>query len=225
MSKVQTKSKRRVADHGEVFTNPREVNAMLDLVKQETERIDSRFLEPACGNGNFLIEILRRKLAVVGDRYKRNQIEYERYAILAVSSVYGVDLLPDNVEECQDRLYFLFDAEYSKLYENECKPICRETARYILGKNILCGDALTLTASGGNPIVFPEWSFVNGNKVKRRDFTFNTLLEASNANDAKIYQHLLFEDDVRLDENKDRFIPNPIREYPLMNYWELMKYE
>ncbi|MFW0885015.1 DNA methyltransferase, partial [Candidatus Acidulodesulfobacterium sp. H_13] len=97
----QVKSKKRVADHGEVFTSEREVNAMLDLVKQETERIDSRFLEPACGTGNFLVEILRRKLEVVKNRYKKSQSEYERYAVIAVSSIYGVDLLQDNVEEAR----------------------------------------------------------------------------------------------------------------------------
>ena len=88
----QLKSKNRVADHGEVFTAEREVNAMLDLVKQETERIDSRFLEPACGTGNFLVEVLRRKLAVVDKNYKKSQLDYERYAVLAVSSLYGIDL-------------------------------------------------------------------------------------------------------------------------------------
>src|SRR5574344_1509672 len=94
----QIKSKQRVADHGEVFTNPREVNAMLDLVKQETERIDSRFLEPACGNGNFLAEILNRKLAVIADYYRKSkytQLEYERNAVMAVSSIYGIEILPD----------------------------------------------------------------------------------------------------------------------------------
>ena len=98
------KSKKRVADHGEVFTNNREVNAMLDLVKHETERIDSRFLEPACGNGNFLAEVLSRKLKVVNRRYGKNQMEWERYAILAVSSIYGVDILEDNATECRERL-------------------------------------------------------------------------------------------------------------------------
>ena len=96
----QVKSKKRVTDHGEVFTSEREVNAMLELVKQETERIDSRFLEPACGNGNFLAEVLRRKLAIVEKKYKKSQLEYERYAILAVSSIYGVDILEDNAQEC-----------------------------------------------------------------------------------------------------------------------------
>ena len=94
----QVKSRQRVVDHGEVFTAEREVNAMLDLVKAETERIESRFLEPACGNGNFIAEVLRRKLVVVSSRYRRSPAEYQRYAFVALSSVYGVDILEDNVE-------------------------------------------------------------------------------------------------------------------------------
>lgn len=88
----QVKSKKRVTDHGEVFTSEKEVNAMLDLVKQETERIDSRFLEPACGNGNFLAEVLRRKLTVVEAKYKKSQLDYERYAIIAISSIFGLQV-------------------------------------------------------------------------------------------------------------------------------------
>ena len=105
----QVKSKKRVADHGEVFTNEREVNAMLDLVKNETERIDSRFLQPACGNGNFLAEVLKRKIAVVDGRYSKSQLEWERYAVIAISSIYGVEILEDNANECRARLYKLFD--------------------------------------------------------------------------------------------------------------------
>ena len=106
----QAISKKRVADHGEVLTGTREVNAMLDLVKQETERIDSRFLEPACGNGNFLAPILERKLAAVEKRYGKSQLDFERYAVLAVSSVYGIDILSDNVSQCRERLFGVFDA-------------------------------------------------------------------------------------------------------------------
>ena len=105
----QVVSKKRVADHGEVYTSKREVNAMLDLVKNETERIESRFLEPACGTGNFLAEILDRKLTVVQSRYGKNQLEYERYAVLAVSSLYGIDILEDNIKEYQTRLYNSFE--------------------------------------------------------------------------------------------------------------------
>jgi len=108
----QIVSKQRVADHGEVLTGKREVNAMLDLVKQETERIDSRFLEPACGNGNYLTVILERKLAVVEKHYGKSQLEFERYAVLAVSSIYGIDILEDNVRQCRHRLYGIFDSDY-----------------------------------------------------------------------------------------------------------------
>jgi type I restriction-modification system DNA methylase subunit len=105
----QVVSKKRVADHGEVYTGKREVNAMLDLVKQETERIESRFLEPACGTGNFLTEILERKLCVLESRYSKSPLEYERNAVLAVSSIYGIDILQDNVVECRKRLFAIFD--------------------------------------------------------------------------------------------------------------------
>ena len=156
---AQVKSKQRVADHGEVLTSEREVNAMLDLVEEETERIDSRFLEPACGTGNFLAEILRRKLRVVEARYAKSQLEYERYGILAVSSIYGIDILKDNVEECQERLFAIFDAEYRRIFKNDVKEQCLASVRYILSCNIIHGDALSLKTVGDNPapISFAEW--------------------------------------------------------------------
>ena len=143
--KKQVKSKKRVADHGEVFTNEREVNAMLDLVKHETERIDSRFLEPACGNGNFLAEVLRRKLKVVDERYGNIQMDWERYAVIAVSSIYGVDILEDNAKECRERLYIIFDDFYTALFMDKCKDECRRSIRFLFDRNILWGDALDFT--------------------------------------------------------------------------------
>ena len=125
MTKRQTKSKKRVADHGEVFTAEREVNAMLDLVKQETERIDSRFLEPACGDGNFLAGILQRKLAVVKSRYGKNTADYERYAVIAVTSIYGVDILQDNIDDCRNRMFNIFDHEYT----TNCKEDANDETR------------------------------------------------------------------------------------------------
>ena len=104
MAEKQVKSKQRVTDHGEVFTAEREVKAMCDLVKQETERIDSRFLEPACGEGNFLAEILARKLAVVTKKYGKSSYDWERYSLLALGSIYGVDILADNAQGCRKRL-------------------------------------------------------------------------------------------------------------------------
>src|SRR6266849_3393489 len=170
----QVVSKQRVLEHGEVLTSNREVNAMLDLVKQETERIESRFLEPACGNGNFLTAILERKLEVVVRRYGKSQVEYERYAVLAVSSIYGVDILEDNIQQCRHRLFGVFEWNYSRLFRNRAKNKCREAVRYILERNIIWGDALTLKTVGDKPeyILFSEWSPVNANMLKRREFTF-----------------------------------------------------
>ena len=150
----QVKSKQRVTDHGEVFTNEREVNAMLDLVKQETERIDSRFLEPACGNGNFLAEVLRRKLAVVDSRYSKSQVEWERYSVIAVSSIYGVDILEDNAQECRDRLLGIYTDWYSKVFK-QVKNECIRSVRFLLSRNILWGDALDFTnPESKQPIIF-----------------------------------------------------------------------
>lgn len=177
----QIKSKARVAAHGEVFTNEREVNAMLDLVKQETERLDSRFLEPACGDGNFLIEILRRKLAICEARVKArqySQLQYEQNAIMAVSSIYGIELLPDNARACRERLLNYFIGQYQALFKSKCKDACIESVRYILSKNIIIGDALTYKRVDmpGEWIHISEWSFIGDGKVNRRDYEFSYLI-------------------------------------------------
>lgn len=202
---VQVKSKKRVADHGEVFTNPREVNAMLDLVKQETERIDSRFLEPACGNGNFLAEVLNRKLNVVDSRYGKSQSEWELYAMTSVSSIYGVDILEDNAKECRDRLYGIFDERYKARFKDACKAECRRSVEYLLQRNILWGDALDFTNPvTKKPIVFSEWSVVNETMVKRRDYVFRFLVE-------KTHQFSLFND-----QGEPAAIDEPVKDYPLI---------
>lgn len=206
----QVKTKQRVTDHGEVFTGEREVNAMLDLVKQETERIDSRFLEPACGNGNFLAEVLSRKLQVVSDRYARSQVEWERYAVIAISSIYGVDILEDNALECRDRLYAIFDEQYMTLFKDKCKNACRRSVRFLLERNILWGDALDFTNPvTKKPIVFSEWSAVNSVMLKRRDYMFRFLVE-------KVHQFSLFND-----EGNAAAIDEPIQDFPLVHFLKL----
>jgi hypothetical protein len=212
-----TKSKKRVADHGEVFTSEREVNAMLDLVKQETERIDSRFLEPACGDGNFLVEILKRKLKIVKHKYSKSQLEFERFSIAAIASVYGVDILEDNVEACRTRLYNIFNEIYTVLYKEKCKEACRESLRFILSRNILWGDALSLKTVTNKPelLIFSEWSLVQGSMIKRRDFKFAELAEF-NANTPS-----LFDIGQVSDTGEHIFSPRPIKEYPLINFLEL----
>ncbi|MEN8494613.1 restriction endonuclease subunit M [Dehalococcoides sp. THU3] len=179
---AQVKSKQRVAEHGEVFTAEREIKAMCDLVNRETERIDSRFLEPACGDGNFLYEILSRKLVVVKKKYSRSPLDYEKNAILALSSVYGVDILQDNAIACRERLFAIWDKEYKSVCKKECRDDTRGVARFILSRNIVCGNALTLMCvdENGNdtsePIVFSEWAFITGTQMQRKDYTFDELL-------------------------------------------------
>ncbi len=214
-----TKSKQRVADHGEVFTDEREVNAMLDLVKYETERIDSRFLEPACGNGNFLAEILRRKLAVVKTRYSKNPADYEKYAVLALTSIYGVELLQDNVDECRERMFLIFDRDYTSNCKKYANDECREAAHYVLRHNILCGDALTLKQASGEPIIFAEWSMVPGDQLKRRDFRLDQMLEGHQQ------QMSLFMADWEYDDEIQAFIPLPIREFPPVHYRRVQQHE
>ena len=209
----QVKSKKRVADHGEVFTSEREVNAMLDLVKQETERIDSRFLEPACGTGNFLVEILNRKLKIVKDRYKKSQIEFERNAIIAISSIYGVDILQDNAIECRDRLFEIFDVIYTRLYKTDCKEDCRASVKFLLNRNILWGDALDFTnPETKEPIVFSEWSAINGSMIKRRDYVFKFLVEQT-------HQFSMFND-----EGNPAAIDEPVKDYPITHFLKIVEY-
>lgn len=181
---AQVKSKKRVADHGEVFTAEREVKAMCDLVGQECLRIDSRFLEPACGDGNFLSEILQRKLAVVKSKYRRSAYDWERNSLLALGSLYGVDILADNCELCRQRLMKQWEKEYKAVCKKECNEETRRAARYILQRNIVCGNALSLRCVDDQqqdtqePIVFSEWSFPQNNAfIHRKDYTFAELLD------------------------------------------------
>lgn len=210
----QVKSKKRVAEHGEVFTSEREVNAMLDLVKQETERIDSRFLEPACGNGNFLAEVLRRKLAVVKAKYKTSQLKYEKYAVIAISSIYGVDILEDNTHECRERLFNIFDQQYSALYKSECKEECRRSIKFLLNRNILWGDALSFTnPETKEPIIFSEWSIVTNDMIKRRDYMFKFLVKKS-------HQFSLFND-----EGEPAAIDEPVKDYPVIHFLKIHEHD
>lgn len=186
----QVVSKQRVANYGEVYTNPREVSAMLDLVKTETERVDSTFLEPACGTGNFLIEILCRKLAVVAKRYKRSQLEYERKAVLAVSSLYGIDILADNIAICHARLFNVFNIQYTALYKTKYKQACRNTVRYLLKRNILQGDTLKHKTVEGEPIIFSEWKFpFNDSRIQRREFLFEHMCQQADGKAPPIKSH------------------------------------
>jgi len=214
---MQVKSKDRVRDHGEVLTNEREVYAMLELVKHETERIESRFLEPACGTGNFLLPVLEQKLTRVKKVYGRSQIEFERMAVIAIGSIYGVEILPDNAEECRNRLFTLFDELYTEQYKKRTKDQLRDSVRFVLDRNIVVGDALDLKhPETKEPIIFSQWSLVVDSKVKRHDFLFEELIPVETSGGT-----LFFDEAFRSDTNEPTFIPKSVREYPLTHVLHL----
>src|SRR5690348_11935576 len=198
------KSKKRVADHGEVFTPPWMVEAMLDLVKGETERIDSRFLEPACGSGNFLVRILQRKLAAVELKFGKSDFEKRHYALLALMCTYGIELLADNIAECRANILEIL-ADYLNLEESE--ELYRAAA-YVLSQNLVHGDALTMRTSDGQPITFAEWGYLGKGKFQRRDFRFDILTGMStHAEQGSLFaEHEIF---------------TPIKTYPPMTVREL----
>jgi len=170
------KSKQRVVDHGEVFTPPWMVEAMLDLVKAESERIDARFLEPACGSGNFIARILRRKLAAVELKYGKSDFERRHYALLALMCIYGIELLADNVAECRENTLEIF-VEYTQANDGDDLHLA---AMHVLKANILHGDALTMKSSNGQPIAFAEWGYLGKGKYQRRDFRLDVLTGSAN---------------------------------------------
>jgi hypothetical protein len=235
----QVKSRERVRERGEVFTAEREVKAMCDLVKNETERIDSTFLEPACGDGNFLVEILTRKLSVVVGRYGKSADDLAFYSIRALMSLYGVDILKDNVEACRERLFGvwkeIFAAKNAKSAKaggsRSCATVGRGTAsfdlsrvaRFVLEKNVLLGNTLSMKLVDGEgndidkPIVFTEWTFPLGRKVKRREYDLSVLLRKDEKHD------LLDAGNYRELKGENGMVIQPIclREYPPVDYRRL----
>lgn len=169
------KSKKRVADHGEVFTPEWMVDAMLDLVKEESERIDSRFLEPACGSGNFLVKVLQRKLAAVELKFGKSEFEKHQYALLGIMCIYGIELLPDNIIECRANMLEILTG-YLRLDDTEDLYVA---ASYVLSQNIIQGDALSMKAHNGDPITFAEWAYIGKGKFNRRDFRLDVLTGSS----------------------------------------------
>lgn len=169
------RSKQRVADHGEVFTPSWMVEDMLDLVKGELERIDSRVLEPASGSGNFLVSILTRKLFTVESRHGKSEFEKRHYALFALICTYGIELLPDNAAECRENLATLFNSYLGVDTASEWA----NAARTVLEVNIVQGDALAMTTPDGRPIMFAEWGYLGKGKFQRSDFRYDELTRRS----------------------------------------------
>lgn len=198
-----------MAQHGEVFTNQREVNAMLDLVRDESFRLDSRFLEPACGDGNFLIEILRRKLSLLSS--VKSSTEWEFKSLIAVGACYGIELLEDNAEACRERLCREVVGQMGRIGD---LGDYGKSLRYMLQKNIVCGDALTYRTAEGKPITFCEWTPIAGSMLfARRDFQFDFLVNQT-------HQYSLFDE-----QGEAQNFDEPVRSYPPLHYTQLYKYD
>ena len=259
----QVKSRERVREHGEVFTAEREVKAMLDLVKDECENIDATFLEPACGDGNFLDEILRRKLGVCRKKYAQSAADYEKFSFLACTTLYGVDILADNVQRCRERLFATWCESFEvpgvtsrrgsgpiqqvpgvtsrrgadKLaHPSDFHDRVARAVRFVFSRNILLGNALSMKRVDEQqrdlpePIVFTEWKFALGDKLKRSEFRFDVLLESGGSRAAAAEMTFDFFDDASSsvnwmvdpdDPEKRRMIPAPLKVYPLIDYWRL----
>ena len=213
MNKKQIKSKQRVQKFGEVNTSKREIDNMLNLFEYESERIDSRILEPACGDGNFLIEVLNRKLDILVKKYKNNQYEFERNSVVVIGSIYGVDILADNAQSARERLFNRFIEVYEKYFKEYSNENLIKSIKFIIDKNIIHGDALTLKqVNAENPVTFCEWAIINSN-LKRRDFTLADLLAY-----APFEKGTLFSD-----IGEEVNIPEPTKEHKLVNYDEAFK--
>jgi hypothetical protein len=203
---VSVKSKQRVADHGEVFTPAWLVEAMLDLVKDESERIDSRFLEPACGSGNFLLPVLQRKLAAVELKFGKSEFEKRHYALFGLMCMYGIELLDDNVAECRANLLEILAAY---LAVDETDDVYQAAAR-VLQNNIVHGDALAMNTSDGEAITFAEWGYLGKGKFQRRDFRYDTLVQMSS-----------FGEDTLFADLGKHEIFTPVKSYPPLTISEL----
>ncbi len=200
------KSKQRVADHGEVFTPKWLVEVMLDLVKDESQRVDSRFLEPACGSGNFILPVLQRKLATVELKFGRSEFEKRHYALFGLMSSYGIELLDDNVAECRANLLEIL-ADYLGLDESDD---LYGAAAHVLAENIVHGDALAMLTSAGEPITFAEWGYLGKGKFQRRDFRYDTLVQMSS-----------FGEDTLFADLGKHEIFTPVKSYPPLTVSEL----
>tara|TARA_R110000787_G_scaffold275256_1_gene383752 strand:+ start:92 stop:742 length:651 start_codon:yes stop_codon:yes gene_type:complete len=211
---TSVKSKQRTIDFGEVNTNKKIVGKMLDLVKPELERIDSRFLEPACGDGNFLCEIFTKKLDVVQRLHSKQQHDYEKFSILACSSIYGIELLDDNVLLARARLLDIFTKSYENLYPDTKKEIIK-SLKFILSKNIVQGDALSFLCGEklDQPLILSEWSLIE-DSFKRREFAYKDFISYSPIDGPNLFSDL----------GEEAFIPESIKDHPLMKYSKIYGY-
>lgn len=208
----QIKEKSRVSNFGEVLTSKREVLDMLNLVNTETLRLDSRFLEPACGDGNFLTEVLNFKLDILEKNYSKNQYEFEKFSIQIFTSIYGIDILEDNIISARERLFNQYFDLYDKKFKSNINQKLLDCIKYILKLNLVHADALSLKKVKNDKfIIFSEWSLVN-DKIKRRDFEFKNLIDYAPFEKGTLFSDL----------GDEVIIPSPIKEYPLTHFLDII---
>ena len=208
----QIKDKNRVSNFGEVLTSKREVLDMLNLVKTETTRLDSRFLEPACGDGNFLTEVLNFKLNFLEKNYSKNQYEFEKFSIQIFTSIYGIDILEDNIISARERLFNQYFDLYNNKFKSNINQKLLDCIKYILKLNLVHADALSLKKVKNDKfIIFSEWSLVN-DKIKRRDFEFKNLIDYAPFEKGTLFSDL----------GDEVIIPSPIKEYPLTHFLDII---
>ena len=208
----QIKEKSRVSNFGEVLTSKREVLDMLNLVNTETLRLDSRFLEPACGDGNFLTEVLNFKLDILEKNYSKNQYEFEKFSIQIFTSIYGIDILEDNIISARERLFNQYFDLYNKKFKSNINQKLLDCLKYILKLNLVHADALSLKKVKNDKfIIFSEWSLVN-DKIKRRDFEFKNLIDYAPFEKGTLFSDL----------GDGVIIPSPIKEYPLTHFLDII---
>jgi hypothetical protein len=211
--------RQRIIDHGEVFTPAELVSDMLDLVAHECEREDSRFLEPACGDGNFLTEVLRRRLLQIDEKH-RAQAQWEAHALLGLACLYGIELLGDNVSACRARLTHQFEEHYRERFGVSASEKVIGAVRLILRCNIIQGDALRMTAPSGEPLVLTEWSLVGRGRFKRRLYEYRELVPHSDQGASLFGQAAAHDEDGR-----PVFIPSHVRDLPTVHYLNLAERE
>jgi len=219
------KSSQRVKNHGEVFTPHRVVALMLDQpeIKQALSSLTTTFLEPAAGEGAFLTEILSRKLALASQL--SDSIEaFEQKALIALTSLYGIELLVDNTELLVMHMYRVFYQEYlrqiSKYHASENKKVVK-SALTILKANLVQGDALTGKNKNGDDIVFSEWTLLpvkrGVQKVQRTEYTLEAIRTDGPSLDGQPQVHgseelTLFD----LEEDPEKITPDKFEPVPLL---------
>ena len=188
-AEIIIKSKRRVQKHGEVFTPRWMINKMLNTpgIKEACESLDKTFLEPAAGEGAFLVEILKRKLSLVKEQYSSTLIQYENYSLFVLSTIYGIELLEDNAQLCVLNLFDTYMKSYTEIltkFEGNINIKVTTSAKTIITKNIVQGNFLTRLTPSGSKIRFVEWkaqtqlsSKKKIIKVSRTDYTLDEIFE------------------------------------------------